>query len=303
MLNGTKAFSESGKWYRGTLHCHTTLSDGPLSPEETIARYKALGHDFVSITDHRVNGSGLAGEEEDFLVLGGSEIHPRVQWNGSAYHLVIPSAPADLPIEEVTDVPAAGALSVLGAMDVPFFIAHPYWCGHDLDEMLPAASLALGVEVFNMTCCHIGRGLAEAHWDALLTRGFALSGIAVDDTHEAADFGAGLTVVKTSDFSLAGIVKALVEGFFYATTGPVIEEFSVDGDVVTIRTGPAWQVGFVATAASGYSEVAGEGETVTRARWKLPEKFTGYVRGYCRGDRTGAAWTNPVFFMDGVVVE
>jgi len=299
MLNGTKAFSESGKWYRGTLHCHTTLSDGPLSPEETIAKYKSLGQDFLSITDHRINGAPLAREEAEFVVLGGAELHPTVQWGAGHYHLVVPQAPADLPVEEVTDVPAAGALSVLAASETPFFIGHPYWCGHDMEEMLPAASLALGVEVYNRTCCGIGRGFSESQWDDLLTRGFALSGIAVDDTHQMHDFGAGVTVVKTSDFSAAGIMKALVEGTFYATTGPAIEEFSVDGDIATIRTDPAWQVGFVATASSGHSEIAPDGETVNRARWKLPEKFSGYVRGYCRAERMRAAWTNPVFFQEG----
>ena len=215
---------------------------------------------------------------------------------------MLPHAPAELQMEDVSDAPAAGALSVLAAMQVPFFIGHPYWCGHDMEEMLPAASLALGVEVYNRTCCGIGRGLSESQWDDLLTRGFALSGFAVDDTHQMHDFGAGVTVVKTSDFSAAGIMKALVEGTFYATTGPAIEEFSVDDDVVTIRTDPAWQVGFVATASSGSSVIADEDKTVARARWKLPEKFTGYVRGYCRAERMRAAWTNPVFFREGTVV-
>ena len=302
MINGTRAFSEPGKWYRGTLHCHTTLSDGRLDPEETIAKYKSLGHDFLSITDHRINGASLAREEKDFVVLGGTEVHPTVQWSGGYYHFVLPQAPADLPMKKVTDVPLAGALSVLGAMEAPFFIGHPYWCGHDVQEMLPAASLAMGVEVFNRTCCGIGRGFSEAQWDDLLTRGFALSGIAVDDTHQMHDFGAGLTVVKTTDFSVAGIMKALADGAFYATTGPAIDEFSVDEDIVTIRTDPAWQVGFVATAPNGHSEIACEGNTVDRAQWKLPDNFTGYVRGYCRGERMRAAWTNPVFFKDGNIV-
>lgn len=37
---------------KGNLHTHTYLSDGLLSPEEMIARYKALGYDFLAITDH-----------------------------------------------------------------------------------------------------------------------------------------------------------------------------------------------------------------------------------------------------------
>ncbi len=37
---------------RGNLHAHTTFSDGVLPPGELIARYEALGYDFLAITDH-----------------------------------------------------------------------------------------------------------------------------------------------------------------------------------------------------------------------------------------------------------
>ncbi len=37
---------------KGNLHAHTYLSDGLLSPEAVIARYRALGYDFLAITDH-----------------------------------------------------------------------------------------------------------------------------------------------------------------------------------------------------------------------------------------------------------
>lgn len=37
---------------KGNLHTHTHLSDGLLSPEAVIARYRALGYDFLAITDH-----------------------------------------------------------------------------------------------------------------------------------------------------------------------------------------------------------------------------------------------------------
>ena len=37
---------------KGNLHTHTYLSDGLLSPEAVIARYRALSYDFLAITDH-----------------------------------------------------------------------------------------------------------------------------------------------------------------------------------------------------------------------------------------------------------
>ncbi|NGX38509.1 MAG: 5'-3' exoribonuclease [Chlamydiae bacterium] len=38
--------------FRADLHCHTTCSDGSLSPEELIAHAKEIGLSAVSITDH-----------------------------------------------------------------------------------------------------------------------------------------------------------------------------------------------------------------------------------------------------------
>ena len=34
-------FSETGNWYKGKLHSHTTNSDGKLNPEEAVKLYKS----------------------------------------------------------------------------------------------------------------------------------------------------------------------------------------------------------------------------------------------------------------------
>ncbi|MFQ7431976.1 MAG: PHP domain-containing protein, partial [Sutterella wadsworthensis] len=45
-------FNEAGQWLRGSLHCHSTNSDGEVPPEQVAARYKAEGYDFICVTDH-----------------------------------------------------------------------------------------------------------------------------------------------------------------------------------------------------------------------------------------------------------
>ena len=40
-------FGGEGVFLKGNLHTHTTVTDGPLDPEETIRRYKAAGYDFL----------------------------------------------------------------------------------------------------------------------------------------------------------------------------------------------------------------------------------------------------------------
>lgn len=57
---------------RGNLHTHTLLSDGLLSPDEVIARYRNLGYDFLAITDPGgLLGGDPAGESGFTGVRGG----------------------------------------------------------------------------------------------------------------------------------------------------------------------------------------------------------------------------------------
>lgn len=51
-LNINNPYSSSGNWYKGNLHCHSTISDGELSPEELIRLYEEEGYSFLAITDH-----------------------------------------------------------------------------------------------------------------------------------------------------------------------------------------------------------------------------------------------------------
>ena len=59
--------------YKANLHCHTTISDGKMTPEEIKENYKSKGYSIVAYTDHDVfvDRSHLC--EEDFLALNGVE--------------------------------------------------------------------------------------------------------------------------------------------------------------------------------------------------------------------------------------
>lgn len=45
-------FSEPGQWVKAGFHCHTVNSDGGLTPEQTIERYREKGFQCLGITDH-----------------------------------------------------------------------------------------------------------------------------------------------------------------------------------------------------------------------------------------------------------
>lgn len=45
---------EGGSFYKANLHCHSTLSDGALSPAELKEAYKAKGYSVIAYTDHNI---------------------------------------------------------------------------------------------------------------------------------------------------------------------------------------------------------------------------------------------------------
>ena len=49
-----QAFTKPGKFLKGGLHCHTTRSDGELSPADTLRFAARDGYDFMALTDHQL---------------------------------------------------------------------------------------------------------------------------------------------------------------------------------------------------------------------------------------------------------
>ena len=66
-------FPEGAKFYKANLHCHTSVSDGKLTPAEVKAAYKAKGYHAVAFTDHEalIGHADLC--DEGFIALHGYE--------------------------------------------------------------------------------------------------------------------------------------------------------------------------------------------------------------------------------------
>ena len=111
-------FSRPGRFWRGNLHTHSTLSDGHRSPEEVCRFYEAAGYDFLALTEHFLEQYGWPIVDTRPFRRGpsrrsiGAEMHPaqdRMEL-GAPWHILAVGLPLDFapsPLEETG--PAAGA--------------------------------------------------------------------------------------------------------------------------------------------------------------------------------------------------
>lgn len=70
----TYLLPEEGKFYKANLHCHSTISDGKLSPEEIKQQYVEEGYSIVAYTDHDIMIPHHDLTDEQFLALEGYEM-------------------------------------------------------------------------------------------------------------------------------------------------------------------------------------------------------------------------------------
>ena len=69
-----KMFKESGAWYRGNIHAHTTNSDGCWTPEQVVNAYKEQGYSFICLSEHDYyTDLRQQFDREDFILLPGLE--------------------------------------------------------------------------------------------------------------------------------------------------------------------------------------------------------------------------------------
>ena len=80
-----------GRFYKAALHCHSTVSDGKLTPEELKKEYMARGFSVVAFTDHELMIPHPELLSDDFLPITAIEIaiDKRENWKSyqNTYHL------------------------------------------------------------------------------------------------------------------------------------------------------------------------------------------------------------------------
>ncbi|MBI1415679.1 MAG: phosphotransferase [Limimaricola sp.] len=303
----TELFAKPGRFWRGNLHTHSTLSDGVLAPAEVCRRYKAEGYDFIALTDHFIGMYGypiadtLPYRDNSFTTILGAELHSGAMANGELWHILAVGLPADftppnaphfLPVDNQESGPEIAARAVAAGAFVA--IAHPQWSGLTLADARGIAA-AHAVEIYNHGCamgCDRPDGFQIA--DLLLSEGRRLSMIATDDAHfsEPDHFG-GWVMVKAEANDPDLLLAALKAGDFYSSQGPELRGITVGPKKIHVDCSA---VSSVIVQGKGTAAQAVHGQSMTGAEMSL-DRFANsdWIR-VTLIDRSGKrAWSNPIW--------
>jgi len=302
------------RWYKGNTHTHTLNSDGDSSPDEVVRWYREHGYQFLVLTDHNfltgVDGlNALHGAEEKFLVVKGEEVSDRfgdkpIHLNGlDPEGLVEPQGG-----NSVVEVLQRNIDAIRAARGVPH-INHPnFRWAITVEELAQVRNNKL-FEIYNghpQVNNLGGRGIPglEAAWDAILSAGVLVYGLAVDDAHHfkrpwdpaAARPGQGWVMVRAERLAARSILAAMERGDFYASTGVVLSDYQVSdsGISLTIRE-DAWsgyRILFIGRDGKVLQETSSSPATY---RFRGDE---GYVRAKVLEANGRIAWTQPVLVAD-----
>lgn len=299
-----------GRWYKGNTHTHTLNSDGDSAPDEVVRWYREHGYHFLVLTDHNfltsVDGlNALHGADERFLVIKGEEVTDRVgdkslHINGLDVDKVVPPQRGT----SVVDVLQRNVDAIRQANGVPH-INHPNFLWSITREELQQVRNTRLFEIFNghPQVNNLGGGGVpglEEVWDAILSGGTLLYGIAVDDAHtfkqpgnpHVAGPGRGWVVVRAPRLEARALLEALERGDFYASSGVELTDYQASASQVRVTV--------KATAFSKYRiQFLGKGGRLLREIAESTAVYDirgdeGYLRARVLESNGSVAWCQPI---------
>jgi hypothetical protein len=300
-------FAAPGTFYRGNLHTHSTLSDGTLPLGDVVNRYKAVGYDFVVMSEHFIKTFNWPIADtrhlrrNDFTTIIGAELHAPVTSAGELWHILATGLPLNFspPAKSETGPALARRAAEAGAFVT---IAHPAWSRYTIEDGR-ALDAAHAVEIYNHGCA-IENDLGDGTYllDQLLNEGNRLSAIATDDAHfKTPDHFGGWVHVKAESLQPEALLSALKAGHHYSSQGPLLHDIRMSGKLIEIETSPVDTI----TVVCGNSRTCVKtGRAITTAQFDLStlesgwllKKRSPWIRVTVIDNAGKKAWSNPIWF-------
>lgn len=267
-------------FFKANLHCHSTESDGKLTPEELKADYQSKGYSVIAYTDHEILVPHPHLNDESFLALNGYELevlddypegstyHQRktchlclialepdnqqqVYWNRRYINPKIAAKHSQLikTYENQPDMQRVfsgeGITAIMqAARNCGYFVTynHPCWSLVDISELETYHGMH-ALELYNHMSFSEGYDdYNTALYDAMLRRNERILCIAADDNHVPEWQFGGFTMICAENLEYRTITKALENGHFYASTGPLIHQLWFEDGNIHIRCSPAAKI-------------------------------------------------------------
>ncbi|MEM9454597.1 MAG: CehA/McbA family metallohydrolase [Myxococcota bacterium] len=316
------------RWLKGQLHLHSDASGDSQTPAPDVARwYAEHGYDFIVFTDH--NRITEIPGPEGLLVFPGIELtqnldhcepppepglHCLLHVNGlfvGTDTSVIASVPSPTRPDRLELF--AHAIAVTEALGGVAMLNHPnFHYAADADLLVALAGRGLLMfEVANEAVDSNNDGdtahlSTESMWDAVLSTGARVWGVATDDAHhyydaervrargDLAHVGNRGWVMVRAEARETSIREALERGEFYSSSGVVLSEVSWDGRTLRVEVGEA------STGPHRFVFIGNDGAVLDQqrgreARYEVLADYRGYVRVRVQRRGGGRAWTQPVW--------
>jgi hypothetical protein len=309
-LPAQTAPQQGWRWLKGNLHTHTVNSDGDSAPDAVARWYKEHRYNFLVLTDHdfltEPEGlNAIFAAKEKFLLIPGEEVSAK--HDGRPIHINafnIGSTILPLGGNSILDTVQKNVDAIRQGGGMPS-LNHPnfHWAVRP-DELRQVNGLKL-FEVYNghPTVNNWGGGGFESldeMWDAVLTAGREVYGVAVDDAHhfksigpQYSNPGRGWVMVKARELSTRSVMDALESGDFYASTGVELEEVERLDKGLRLKVSEASQIRFT-------TEFLGADGKLLSRTFENPAEYVlkpgePYVRARVTDSNGNRAWVQPVF--------
>lgn len=322
------------KFYKANLHCHSTNSDGRLTPEQIKEKYMAEGYSIVAYTDHEhlIDNSHLS--DDNFLAITACEIAIKELPNQSTLknlsmkvcHLNLYAKDAknvDTPCynsvydhfindnirnsiihtcgEYKREYGGRGISEIIRIANNNGFLVsynHPRWSLENAADYLGYEGL-WAVEIYNHGCTAKGMyNYAINAYDDFLRAGKKMACTACDDNHNSADdcFG-GFVMINADSLDYKSIIQAMENHNMYSSMGPCIHELYVE-DMKAFITVSGGEFVTVSTMGRRTQMQSVSGKECT-LKFDIKES-DGYIR-FDVADRFGKRANTCAYFIEDIV--
>ena len=246
---------KNGRFHKANMHCHTTLSDGGMTASQVKDWYKQHGYSIVAYTDHSKYATYPELQDVDFLPIPGFEaaftcLDPvNIPLKYKICHINFwakdPRTSLFIPEPHTYDVGVINRyIQLMKKNGWLCGLNHPGWSLQTTEEINGIDGLD-SFEVYNHGS-HVldNNGDGQAHYAVFLNAGKRAYATATDDNHigykpdgtigVANDTCGGFIMISMPELTYAAFAEAFENGRFYASTGPLIENLSINEETDTI---------------------------------------------------------------------